>query len=276
MKNQKIKLWEGLAPKHIVDGYEPYINSYILSGDKTRGAVLICPGGGYTHKSEREAEPIAMQFTARGYHAFVLYYSVAPNKHPQPLLDVSRAMCIIRENAEQWNIDKDKVAICGFSAGAHLAASLGVHYNKPYLKTEGIVLGENRPDTMILSYPVITMKEFRHNGSRENLIGKSPSDILINEMSLETQVSENTPPTFLWHTVEDMSVPVENSLMFACSLQKNKVPFELHIYPKGPHGLSLANEETNTDSMNIYPHVSGWIDLCMEWLDGILSKKSKF
>ena len=122
-------------------------------------------------------EPIAMQFTARGYHAFVFILQCSSNNIH------NHAWCpgyvYHQENAEQWNIDKDKVAICGFSAGAHLAASLGVNYNKPYLKTEGIVLGENRPDTMILSYTVITMKEFRHNGSRENLIGKSPSDILI-------------------------------------------------------------------------------------------------
>jgi len=201
---------------------------------------------------------------------------VAPNRHPQPLLDVSRAMCIIRENSDNWKVDKDKIAVCGFSAGGHLAASLGVHYDKPYLDAAGIILGENRPSAMILAYPVITMKEFAHKGSRDNLLGPNPDEALINEMSLETQVSEKTPPAFIWHTVEDKSVPVENSLLFASALQKHKVPFELHVYPYGPHGLSLANKETDNGNKGIYPHVSGWINLCIEWLDGIFSEISNF
>ncbi|HEY8421872.1 MAG TPA: alpha/beta hydrolase [Thermoclostridium sp.] len=276
MINRIIKIWDGISGSKTADGFEPYLETYILSGEKKRGAVLICPGGGYARTSEREAEPIAMQFTAKGYHAFVLYYSVAPNRHPQPLLDVSRAMCIIRENSDNWKVDKDKIAVCGFSAGGHLAASLGVHYDKPYLDAAGIILGENRPSAMILAYPVITMKEFAHKGSRDNLLGPNPDEALINEMSLETQVSEKTPPAFIWHTVEDKSVPVENSLLFASALQKHKVPFELHVYPYGPHGLSLANKETDNGNKGIYPHVSGWINLCIEWLDGIFSEISNF
>ncbi|NLM10030.1 MAG: alpha/beta hydrolase [Clostridiaceae bacterium] len=275
MINRKIKIWDGISTEKKQDGYEPYLETYILSGDKKRGAVLICPGGGYAHTSEREAEPVAMQFTAKGYHTFILYYSVAPNRHPQPLLDISRAMCIIRENSDNWNIDRNKIAVCGFSAGAHLAASLGVHFDKAYLNTEGIVTGENKPNAMILAYPVITMKEFGHKGSRENLLGENADTTLINEMSLETQVSEKTPPAFIWHTVEDQSVPVENSLMFASALRKNKIPFELHIYPYGPHGLALANKETD-NGKGTYPHVSGWINLCIEWLNGIFSESSRF
>lgn len=276
MINKKIKIWDGISSVRNVNSFEPYFETYILSGSKKRGAVLICPGGGYARTSDREAEPIAMQFTAKGYHAFVLYYSVAPNRHPKPLLDVSRAMCLIRQNCDKWNIDRNKIAVCGFSAGGHLAASLGIHYDKSYLTTEGIVAGENRPDAMILAYPVITMKEFRHNGSKENLLGKDAKEELINELSLETQVSEKTPPAFIWHTVEDQSVPVENSLMLACALQEKKIPFELHIYPNGPHGLSLANEETDSGSMGSYPHVSGWINLCIDWLGGVFSNSIKF
>lgn len=276
MINKKIKIWDGISSVQNVNSFEPYLETYILSGNKKRGAVLICPGGGYARTSDREAEPIAMQFTAKGYHAFVLYYSVAPNRHPKPLLDVSRAMCLIRQNCDKWNIDRNKIAVCGFSAGGHLAASLGIHYDKSYLTTEGIVAGENRPDAMILAYPVITMKEFRHNGSKENLLGKDAKEELINELSLETQVSEKTPPAFIWHTVEDQSVPVENSLMLACALQEKKIPFELHIYPNGPHGLSLANEETDSGSMGSYPHVSGWINLCIDWLGGVFSNSIKF
>jgi dipeptidyl aminopeptidase/acylaminoacyl peptidase len=125
----------------------------------------------------------------------------------------------------------------------------------------------NRPDAMILAYPVITMKEYTHIGSRENLLGKNPDPSLLEEMSLETQVSSLTPPTFLWHTFEDTSVPVENSLMFAQAHRENKVPFELHIYPKGSHGLSLANNETDTGKMGTNRHVSGWVQLCMDWLE---------
>jgi len=276
MINQKIKIWDVISNADKTGDFEPYLETYILSGQKKRAAVLICPGGGYTHTSPREAEPVAMQFTARGYHAFILYYSVAPNRHPQPLLDVSRAMCIIRKNSDNWNIDGNKIAVCGFSAGGHLAASLGVHYDKPWLETEGIIIGENKPNAMILAYPVITMKEFTHKGSRDNLLGQSADEVLINEMSLETQVSEKTPPAFIWHTAEDKAVPVENSLMFASALHKYKIPFELHIYPYGSHGLSLANKETDSGNLGEYPHVSGWIKLCVEWLDGVFSGSSKF
>lgn len=268
MINLKIRIWDGITAE-MTNGFEPYLETYILSGDKKRGAVLICPGGGYAYTSAREAEPIAMQFTAKGCHAFVLYYRTAPNRHPKPLLDLSRAMCILRQNSDKWNIDRNKIAVCGFSAGAHLAASLGVNFDRPYLETEGINIGENRPDAMILAYPVISMKEFFHKGSRENLLGPDADKSLIEEMSPETRVSEKTPPAFIWHTVEDRSVPVENSLMFAWALQKYKIPFELHIYPYGPHGLALANKETDNGNIGVYPHVSGWIDLCIEWLDGL-------
>lgn len=235
---------------------------------RKRPAVLVLPGGGYAFTSPREAEPIALQFNAAGYHAFVLDYSVAPAKHPQPLLDAARAMCIIRENAEEWGIYSDKIAVCGFSAGGHLAASLGVHWDKKYLENvEGIEIGKNRPDALILCYPVITSGEYAHRGSFINLLGENPNSELLYEMSLENHVSEKTPTAFIWHTFTDASVPVENSLLFAQALREKNVPFELHIYPEGPHGLSLANEETAEGRPDyISPHIAGWMKLCKEWL----------
>lgn len=269
MLSNKIRLWDEREQEKIYsDGFRPFIETYIMSGNNKRGAVLICPGGGYGGTSDREAEPIAIRFNAAGYHAFVLRYSVAPRRHPQPLLDVSKAMCIIREGADIWNIHPSKIAVCGFSAGGHLAASLGVHWNKSYLNEEGIATGLNQPNALILCYPVISFGEFTHGSSRDNLLGKEAGDDLIEELSLEYQVNEKTPATFLWHTFADETVPVENSLLFAQSLRQYNIPFELHVYPEGPHGLSLATSETDSQGQfGEFPHVASWMDLCIEWLN---------
>lgn len=272
MISNTIELWD--KGNYESDGdknFKPTLDTYILSGNKKRGAVLIFPGGGYQHTSSREAEPIAMQFNAAGFHAFILYYSVAPNKHPKPLMDASRAMCIIRENAEKWNVNPEKIAVCGFSAGGHLAASLALYYDKSYLfDNPQIKEGLTKPNALILSYPVITSGDFAHKGSFENLIGDEKSNTaLYSQLSLENHISPETPPTFLWHTFDDGSVPVENSLFFANGLRKNKIPFELHIYPHGPHGYSLATKETNSENMVEDPHVATWMKLCTEWLGKI-------
>ncbi len=249
-------------------GFVPTLDTYILEGDKTRPGILICPGGAYAFTSPREAEPIAVQFNAAGFHAFVLYYSVAPKRHPQPIMDLSRAMCILRSHADEWKMDPQKIAVCGFSAGGHLAASLGVHWDKPYLKrVPGIQMDMNRPNALILCYPVITSNQYTHVGSMENLLGDGLSNPeLLKEASLELHIHEGTPPTFLWHTFNDDSVPLENTMLFAQGLREKDIPFELHIYPDGPHGLSLANEETDDGNMGSYPHVSTWMKLCIEWL----------
>jgi acetyl esterase/lipase len=266
MRNKVIDIWENYEYENET-GYRPTLTTYLLDGDKTRGTVLIFPGGGYSFTSPREAEPIALQFNAAGFHAFILNYSVAPKRHPQPLLDASRAMCIIRENAENWRIDSEKVAVCGFSAGGHLAASLGVHWNKSYLNviTDGDI-AKNKPSALILSYPVITSGEFAHRGSFNNLLGENATNESLDEMSLEKHITKDTPKTFIWHTVEDSDVPVENTLLFAQGLRKHNIPFELHIYPEGSHGLSLATEETANNASQIVPHVSSWMRLCVEWL----------
>jgi acetyl esterase/lipase len=266
VNNLTIDIWENLSYKPVND-FRPTLTTYLLEGKKQRGSILICPGGGYSFTSPREAEPIALQFNAAGFHAFVLNYSVAPHKHPQPLLDVSRSMCIIRRNAVLWNLDTDNITVCGFSAGGHLAASLGVHWNHPLHSTvEGITLGENKPNKLILAYPVITSGPFSHQGSFENLLGKSPSMAMLQFMSLEKHISVSTPPTFIWHTFEDTVVPLENTLLFANGLRKNQIPFELHIFPKGGHGISLATDETSDFPEQCVPHASRWMELCVEWL----------
>ena len=167
-------------------------------------------------------------------------------------------MNIIRENAADWNVHSEKIAICGFSAGGHLAASLGVHWYKPYLQDiSGLASGLNKPNAMILNYPVISSGKFAHRGSFDNLLGEDASTEILHEMSLEYQVTDKTPSAFIWHTFEDSAVPVENSLFFASKMREMSIPFELHIYPQGPHGLSLATLETDYS----IPHVATWIKL---------------
>ena len=269
MLHKTLAVWEdGHYQSANGSEFQPTLATYVLEGKKKRGAVLICPGGGYEFTSPREAEPVAMQFAAAGFHAFVVYYSVAPNRHPQPLLDVSRAMNIIRDNAEEWQVDTGKIAVCGFSAGGHLAASLGVHWDKAYLQNvSGLKTGLNRPNALILGYPVLSTR-FIHQGSFDNLLGAGANAELLQEMSLEKQVTTGTAPTFLWHTFDDDVVPVENSLVFAQALSEHKVPFEMHIYPQGPHGLSLATKETD-EGQGDSPHVSSWLKLCFEWLEQV-------
>lgn len=271
MINKKIDIWEGLNYNDYGKAdFRPTMDTYILDGNKKRATVLIIPGGGYEYVSDREAEPIALKYNAAGFNAFVLYYSVAPAKHPQPLLDAARAITIIRENAERWKVDANKIVVCGFSAGGHLAAHLGVHWDKEYLfKTEGIKKGLTNPNALILSYPVITSGECAHRGSFDALLGKNPSKELLEEVSLENEVSEKTPKTFIWHTFEDGCVPMENSMMFVSALRKFNIPFEMHIYPEGGHGLSLATEETNEDGTQLNLHVSSWMKLSIDWMNSI-------
>ncbi|MDR0406083.1 MAG: alpha/beta hydrolase [Clostridiales bacterium] len=272
MIHETIDLWRDGEYNGADKNFRPTLDTYVLKDGGKKGAVLIFPGGGYVMTSWREAEPIAAWVNAAGYHAFVLNYSVAPNKHPQPLLDAAKAIRVIREHAETWRVDADKIAVCGFSAGGHLAASLGVHYDAPYLQTEeGADAEKNRPNALILCYPVITSGDRAHRGSFDNLLGKDASEEMLHYMSLEKQVKPNTPPAFLWATFNDGAVPVESSLTFAAALRENGVPFELHIFPDGVHGLSLCNQQTwdGNDAL-VNPQVSVWTDLCKTWLKATL------
>ena len=268
MISRKIDIWEGYEYSDNGQGGErPALRTYFLDGVQSRPLILICPGGGYQFLSPRVAEPVALQFAAAGFHSCVLDYSVAPRRHPQPLRDVSRAMCLLRESAERYHIDPDRIAVCGFSAGGHLAASLGVHWMGTSLDAvAGISVRMTRPNALILGYPVITSGQFGHTASFANLLGEVPREEELREMSLELQVKYDTPPCFIWHTFADESVPVENSLLFAAALREKRVPFELHIYPEGNHGLSLATLETSDQTHGVDPHVASWMNACIEWL----------
>ncbi len=227
-------------------------------------AVVVCPGGGYAFVSEREAEPVALPFFARGYNVFVLTYSTGQNaKGFQPLRELSETVRALRRRKE-WRVDPRRVAVCGFSAGGHLAASLGVLWDDPeFLKTYDNHGGENRPNAMILSYPVITADRFAHVESIENVSGCGEGTQGYEYFSLERHVNSKTCPAFLWHTAEDDLVPVENSLALAAALSREKVPFELHVFPRGGHGMSVCTEEVGSpDAGN-----ARWVSLAIDWLD---------
>lgn len=238
-----------------------------------RPLILICPGGGYMRTSDREAEPIALKFLAMGYHAAVLRYSCAPARYPAALLELAASMALIRGNAQEWHVDAEKIIVQGCSAGGHLAASLGMFWEED-LVADGIGLdGPDRellrPSGMILCYPVITSGAFAHRGSFENLLGERQEE-LGEKMSLEKQVSEKTPPAFIWHTFADQAVPVENSLLLVSALRKAGIPTEFHMYPKGQHGLALADELTATsDGEAIQAECISWVGLAETWLKNL-------
>lgn len=249
-------------------GYLHDINEQEMPNRLKRPCVVICPGGGYEFCSAREADPVAFAFFARGYNVFLLYYSLGKDAAKlRPLADLSLSVLKIRENSGEWGICPDKLAVCGFSAGGHLAASLGTLWKSP-LFTGGAAKGAenaNRPDAMILGYPVITAGEFAHEGSIRWASGGNEDFKKL--LSLEKQVTPETPPAFLWHTADDGCVPVENTLLFAAALQRNRIPFECHIFPHGNHGASMCNTEVNSRS----PHLANWFPLCAEWLGELFS-----
>jgi len=229
---------------------------------RRRPTLLIAPGGGYNMVSQRESEPIMTQFLAQGYTVAILKYSVNPAKYPEQLLEISRAMWILRSESEKYQVDPDKIAVIGFSAGGHLTANLGVSWNKKFISdTLGMPEGMNKPNALILSYPVISSQFHSHRGSFDSLVGENASNELLKEVSCELHVGSHTPPTFLWHTANDTCVHVANTLCFAQSLSENNIPFEVHIYPDGNHGISICTNDVN--SPNSY--VSAWIPACIKW-----------
>ncbi len=243
------------------DGFRPWLDPYPLPGGRRAGAVVICPGGGYAGRAAHEAGVVAGRFNALGFHAFVAHYSVAPRRHPQPLRDAARAMRLVRRRAGDWGADPRRIALLGFSAGGHLAASLGVHAGSDWVAGPSDIDREDcRPDALVLCYPVISAGACGHAGSFRNLLGPDAPPDLRERMSLERQVTAATPPAFLWHTAADPSVPVENAFLFAQALRRRGVPFEIHVFPEGRHGLGLAPQ---------CPAVAVWPELCARWLNGM-------
>ena len=259
-----------------LDTPNAYLEPYFLSlspempASQKRPAVLICPGGGYEFCSDREAEPIAMALCARGFHACVLRYPVAPAyRFPAALCAAAQAVAWLKKNAETFHIDPKQIAVMGFSAGGHLAASLGVFWNRPFLAEKtGLSPESMRPHKLVLCYPVITSGPWNDGDSTQALLGEAFADDVQRELvSLEKQVTKDTPPAFLWHTYTDPSVPVQNTMLFASALCQAGVPFEAHIYSVGGHGLSLATPLTR-DALNnrVQEECAGWLDLAISWL----------
>lgn len=263
-----------------------YLEAYILKDSPEfqtgarRPAVVICPGGAYMGTSDREAEPVALRFLAQGYHAFVLRYSVQ-TRFPQPMLDLAKALLLVRANADEWLVDPGQVTVCGFSAGGHLAASVGVLWNEPMLlEPLGTSPAQIRPDALILGYPVIDL-ELTDNepfvydpalppGRLQDVVNAmvlgEPSRALLDRYRADLHVTAATPPTFIWHTAEDTLVFPHNALRFATALADHKVPFELHIFGSGEHGLALADETSAVGQRFIEPGAQVWIDLALKWL----------
>lgn len=236
-----------------------------------RRAIIVCPGGGYHFLSDREAEPIALYYLGKGMNAFILRYSVAPHcTNYTPLIEAALALRHVRENAEKYNIDPNYVFICGFSAGGHLAASTGILWDIPEVREAlgDAPKGIAKPTGMVLSYPVITAGKKTHGGSILNLCGKEdPTEEEKNRFSLEKHVDETSSPAFIWHTVNDNCVPVENSLCLAQAYCNHGIPFELHIYPDGPHGSALATEQTCAGkAKHLNEHIQSWADLSYRWI----------
>lgn len=253
-------------------------------GERNRPMIVICPGGGYEHVSPREGEAIALQFMTTGAHAAVLRYDVSGQgaEFPQHLLELAASVAYVRKHAAEYCIDPDKILVAGFSAGGHLAASLGCFWKEKWLEElmqaeTGATMKDYQPNGEILAYPVITSGEFAHRGSFVKIMGSeaeqgyAPLGLSATELkeklSLEKQVTSDFPPTFMWHTFEDGAVPLENSLFFAEALRKAGVNFEYHVFPHGGHGYALATKETAMkEGKEINAQCAQWIDLFKSWM----------
>jgi len=259
-------LWPGDAPGAL--GKEPkdiptLTPFYPDAGKASGAAMVICPGGGYGGLAPHEGEGYARWLNEQGITAFVLKYRLgsAGYRHPVMLQDAARALRLVRANADAWKVDPKRLGIMGSSAGGHLASTLLTHFDagKPE-DADPVERVSSRPDVGILCYAVITMGKFTHQGSKNNLLGTNPPPALVEELSNELRVTQDTPPCFVWHTFEDTAVPVENSMQFAAALRQAGVPFDLHIYQKGGHGMGLGSREY--DSTKWHP----WTHDCSYWL----------
>lgn len=258
-----IMLWPEGAPaaKGTTDKDQPSITVFVPEERANGTAVLICPGGGYAMEAmDKEGYQVAEWLNSLGVTAFVLKYRHGERyQYPAPMQDAKHAMKLIRSRSEKWSIDPHRLGILGFSAGGHLASTVGTHWMHQIIPNEYTALeASSRPDFMILIYPVITMKDaFTHQGSKRMLLGEDPDADLVRLLSNEEQVTDQTPPTFLVHGTNDEAVPVQNSLTFYQALHAQKVPVEMHLFGEGPHGFGLAKEDLE---------LSIWTTLCENWM----------
>ena len=254
-----------------------YLEAYLHSPHaelciNKRKAIIVCPGGGYQMLSEREGEPVALQYFAAGLNVFVRRYSICGNAaNYTPLIEACLAIRYLRKNCDELFVDPENIFITGFSAGGHLAASAGTLWHIPEVQAhlDGDAPEICKPTATILCYPVITNDEhYRHKGSILALNGYRDVKEEMDRFSLELLVDEKTAPAFLWHTAKDSVVPVQNSLLYATALAANKIPFELHIHPNGEHGLALCNKETcSNNGSYIIPYNEDWIKYAIRWID---------
>ncbi len=276
MITEKIYLYE--------DRDDVYVETYICDTSPeyarpTRPFMLVCPGGGYGFRSAREAEPIARYYMGNGFNAAVLYYTVKKADNcttdkksglPMATLEVARAISLIRENAEKWHTDPDKIAVCGFSAGGHLAGSAGVFWDDERIQ-KAIGKTNNKPNAVVLGYPVVTALGPSHIPSFQNLLSKPDlTDEDKRSWSLEQNVKPTCPPTFIAHSINDKTVPVNNALVLADALHRNNVEFELHVLPFGGHGFSLAENEVYPNDTD---YISRWIEWSVKWLKRVFNKE---
>jgi acetyl esterase/lipase len=265
-KSDEQELVESTDSKRIYTVQTPTLEVYLPTKRNATGqAVIICPGGGYHYLTyDFEGTDIAKWFNSKGITAFVLKYRLPGSKsvkvsYQAPLQDAQRAMRIVRSQAKKWHLNPNKIGVIGFSAGGHLASTLGTQFNKPNtFKETAIDTISARPDFIALIYPVVTMKmDYTHKGSRTNLLGENPSEDLVNQYSNELQVTKNTPPTFIVHAEDDKAVPVENSLQLYQALKNKGIEAELHIYPHGGHGFGSALGKGRLEK---------WTDRLYDWL----------
>ena len=230
----------------------------LLADDGKRWGVLILPGGCYERIAPAESEPVALAFAAAGVQAFVLSYSLLPLGWPQQFLEGAAALAWIRAHAKEFGMRSDRVAVCGFSAGGHLAACLSCLWDHPLLKERlGLLSEQVRPNAVILGYPVIYESRYLSPLGRPE------------ELRPDHQIREDHPPAFLWTTGEDATVPVENTLDYASALRKASVPVELHLFARGPHAMGLADRESARDEVHYNAHAAAWHGLCVDWLKGV-------
>lgn len=258
-----IRLWETDAPGALGQRVQdiPTLTPFPADPAKNTGAsIIVLPGGGYGHLAEHEGTGYAEWFAAHGVTAFVLKYRLGTNgyRHPAMLNDIARAMRLVRAFAKRDGRDPARVGVIGSSAGGHLAATIATHFDAGKADaTDAVERESSRPDLAILCYPVITFGEFAHAGSKKNLLGDNPDPELVKFLSIELEVTKDTPPCFLWHTVEDKTVPVENTLLFAAALRHAGGLPSVHIYEKGAHGLGLGRPGKPAPP---------WADQCLYWM----------
>ncbi|MFC0213945.1 alpha/beta hydrolase [Paenibacillus chartarius] len=260
MSWETYELWPEGAPltAGTTDEDRPAVTWYPAPGEGIKSVVVVCPGGGYGRRAAHEGHDVALWLNSVGISAAVLRYRVAPYREPAPQLDAARAIRYVRSRAEEWGIDRERVAILGFSAGGHLACVTSNWGDDGDSGAEDPVERfSSRVQAAVLCYPVITMGAFTHAGSKLNLLGEAPSDELVERYSGEKQVHAATPPTFIWFTADDGAVPVENALDYAAALRQAGVPFALHVFESGRHGLGLSKD---------HEEAKPWTDLCAAWL----------